>query len=255
MKPYILSENNWKNIKNSSFELAILPWGATEAHNFHLPYSTDNIEAEHIINASGEIAWNKGSKFIILPTIPFGVNTGQKDILLDININPSTQKSILDDIITVLNRQGIKKLLVFNSHGGNDFKTILRELGLKFPKMFLCYSDWFKSLDRTKYFENDGDHADELETSLMLYLRPDLVEKKNHWGEGKENKINIPSLRENWTWSERQWSKASNDTGIGNPIKSNKEKGEKYFNDVCKKIAKLINELCDADLKNLYTKN
>ena len=88
MKPYILSENNWKNIKKSSYELAILPWGATEAHNYHLPYATDNIEAESIISESGKIAWDKGSKFIILPTVPFGINTGQKDILLDINLNP-----------------------------------------------------------------------------------------------------------------------------------------------------------------------
>ena len=160
MKPYILSENNWKNIKKSSYELAILPWGATEAHNYHLPYATDNIEAESIISESGKIAWEKGSKFIILPTIPFGINTGQKDILLNINLNPSTQQMILDDVIAVLNRQGIYKLLVFNSHGGNNFKNILRELGLKYPKMFLCSSNWFKSLDKLNYFDNDGDHAD-----------------------------------------------------------------------------------------------
>jgi len=162
---------------------------------------------------------------------------------------------ILDDVIAVLNRQGIYKLLVFNSHGGNNFKNMLRELGLKYPKMFLCSSNWFKSLDKLNYFDNDGDHADELETSLILYLRPDLVEKKIHWGKGKENKINVQSLRENWTWTERQWSKATNDTGIGNPMKSTKEKGEKYFKDVCNKISKLIQELCDADLKNLYSKN
>ena len=67
--------------------------------------------------------------------------------------------------------------------------------------------------------------------------------------------INVKSLRENWTWSERQWSKATNDTGIGNPMKSTKEKGEKYFKDVCNKVSKLIQELCNANLKNLYYKN
>ena len=53
----------------------------------------------------------------------------------------------------------------------------------------------------------------------------------------------------------KEWSKATNDTGIGNPMKSTKEKGEKYFKDVCNKVSKLIQELCDADLKNLYSKN
>ena len=113
MRPYILAENNWKNIKDSQFDLAILPWGATEAHNYHLPYGTDVIEADHIAAASAKIAWEQGAKVIVLPTIPFGVNTGQADITLDINLNPSTQLAILSDILAVLNRQGIFKLLVF----------------------------------------------------------------------------------------------------------------------------------------------
>ena len=79
---------------------------------------------------------NKRKKFIILPTIPFGVNTGQKDILLNINMNPSTQHKILSDIIRVLNRQGINKLLVFNGHGGNSFTTILREIGMDY---LICF--------------------------------------------------------------------------------------------------------------------
>ena len=58
-----------------------------------------------------------------------------------------------------------------------------------------CSSNRFKSLDKSNYFDNDGDHSDELETSLILYLRPELVEKKIHWGECKQNKINVKSLR------------------------------------------------------------
>ncbi|MFA6945259.1 MAG: creatininase family protein [Pedobacter sp.] len=46
IRPYILAETNWKSVKDSNYDLAILPWGATEAHNYHLPYSTDVIEAE-----------------------------------------------------------------------------------------------------------------------------------------------------------------------------------------------------------------
>jgi creatinine amidohydrolase len=52
-------------------------------------------------------------------------------------MNPSTQMAILKDILTVLDRQGVKKFLILNSHGGNDFKTMLRELGLLFPDMLL----------------------------------------------------------------------------------------------------------------------
>jgi len=131
IRPYILAETNWQALKNSTFDLAILPWGATEAHNYHLPYATDVYESDALAAESARLAWEGGSKVIVLPTLPFGVNTGQSDIYLDINLNPSTQLAILMDITEVLNRQGIKKLLIFNSHGGNNFKPLVRELGLK----------------------------------------------------------------------------------------------------------------------------
>src|SRR5680860_1210487 len=118
MRPYILSETNWKAVKEENFEVAILPWGATEAHNYHLPYGTDIYEADAIAAGAGKIAWESGAKIIVLPTLPFGVNTGQADIYLDINLNPSTQLAILKDIVEVLSRQNIKKLLILNSHGG-----------------------------------------------------------------------------------------------------------------------------------------
>ena len=80
IRPYILAETNWNHLKDENIELAVLPWGATEAHNYHLPYGTDNYQAENMVEAAGKIAWEKGKKVIILPTIPYGVNTGQKDI-------------------------------------------------------------------------------------------------------------------------------------------------------------------------------
>lgn len=252
MRPYILAETNWKHLKEEKIELAILPWGATEAHNYHLPYGTDNIEADFIAAESARIAWEMGARVIVLPTIPFGVNTGQHDIYLDINLNPSTQLAILKDIIEVLNRQNIHKLLIFNSHGGNDFKVMLRELGLKFPKMFLCTSNWFQALDKSLYFEHDGDHAEEMETSLILYLKPDLVLPKDMWGDGKEKKHKIKAFSEGWVWTERQWSKISEDTGVGDPAKASKEKGERFFKDVTQKFSKLFTDLCKLETNNMY---
>lgn len=252
IRPYILAETNWKALKDTHFDLAILPWGATEAHNYHLPYGTDVFEAEAIANTSARIAWEKGAKVIVLPPIPFGVNTGQADIYLDMNLNPSTQMAILDDIITVLDRQGIKKLMILNSHGGNNFKPLLRELGLKFPDMFLCFSNWFKSLDKKDFFENDGDHADEMETSLMLHLKPELVLEKEHWGNGKEKKYKITAFSEGWSWAERKWSQISEDTGVGDPSKSTAEKGKAYFNTVTNKLGDFILELAETDLNDLY---
>ncbi|PJB12958.1 MAG: amidase [Flavobacteriales bacterium CG_4_9_14_3_um_filter_40_17] len=252
MRPYILAESNWKQIKGLDIELVVLPWGATEAHNHHLPYATDNIEAEFIAAESAKIAWKKGAKVMVLPTIPFGVNTGQTDILLDINLHPSTQLVILNDILEVLDRQGIRKFLILNSHGGNDFKTMLRELGVRFPNMFLSSVNWFQALDKSLYFENKGDHADEMETSLILHFRPDLVLPKDSWGKGMERKNKIKAFSEGWAWTERKWSQISTDTGVGNPEKATAEKGKKYFEAVTQKISDLIVEICQSKKDKLY---
>lgn len=252
MRPYILAETNWEALKDATLDLAILPWGATEAHNYHLPYATDNIQADHIVAEAAKLAWEEGAKVIVLPTIPFGVNTGQSDIYLDINLNPSTQLAILTDIVEVLNRQGIFKLLIFNGHGGNNFKPLVRELGLKFPNMFISFCFFPQMLDKGSYFAEKGDHADEMETSLMLYLRPDLVLPRKKWGDGDAKRYKIKAFSEGWAWAERKWSEISPDTGVGNPHKSSEEKGERFFKDLTKKMGSFIEELCRADLNDLY---
>ena len=253
MRPYVLAENNWKNLKNATHDLAILPWGATEAHNYHLPYGTDNYEADGICHEAARIAFEKRARLIVLPVIPFGVNTGQKDIYLDINLNPSTQYAILKDIISVLERQSIHKLLIFNSHGGNDFKTMIRELGLEFENMFICVCNWFKALDREDYFEEAGDHADEMETSLMMYLYPELVNaNKKEWGLGIEKKHKVKAFSEGWIWAERKWPEISEDTGVGNPKLSSHKKGERFYRDLTSKLGQLFIELCDMDKDEMY---
>lgn len=59
MKPFILADTNWKTIRDQKIELAVLPWGATEAHNYHLPFATDSIVAEKIAIESAQSAWIK----------------------------------------------------------------------------------------------------------------------------------------------------------------------------------------------------
>ena len=252
MKPFVLAETTWKTIKDRKIELAVLPWGATEAHNLHLPFATDNILTEKIAIESAQIAHEKGAKVVVLPTIPFGVNTGQMDIRLNINMNPGTQFAILNDITDVLNRHEIFKFMILNGHGGNDFKQIIRELGLKYPKMFICGCNWYQSFENSEFFENSGGHADEMETSLMQFLSPELILPLNEAGKGKGKKFKIQALNEKWAWAERKWSQVTSDTGIGDPSKSTPEKGEKCFNEIVGKIGKLMIELSDADINNMY---
>lgn len=252
IRPYILAETNWKAIKERSVDLVILPWGATEAHNYHLPYGTDNFEGEAFAAEAARIAYENGAKVMVLPVVPFGVNTGQTDIYLDINMSPSTQMAVLKDILTVLNRQGIRKFMLLNSHGGNNWKPIIRELGLLFPEMFLCVTEWFRSTEKEKYFEEPGDHAGELETSLILHLHPELVLPREEWGDGTEKENKIAAFNEGWAWTERPWSKITEDTGVGNPKEATADKGEQYFNKVCQKLGQLMIDVANTDPGEMY---
>ena len=251
-KPYILSETNWKTIKDNDYQIAILPWGATEAHNYHLPYGIDNIQSEYISAEAARIAWEKGTRTIVLPCVPFGVNTGQLDIPFTINLNPSTHHSILEDIVESLSQQGMDKLAIVNGHGGNNFKQIIRELQPRYPEMFVCTLDWWKILDNSTYFSEPGDHGGEMETSNLLFINPDMMLPVGQAGEGKAKKFKMEGIREGWVWAPRQWTKISKDTGVGNPKQASKEKGQKFLHDVTHKIAEFLVELAHADLEDLY---
>jgi creatinine amidohydrolase len=252
MRPYILAESHWSDIKEREFHLAILPWGATEAHNLHLPYGTDNYETEALVYEAARMAWEDGARIIVLPTIPMGVNTGQTDIYMTMNMNPSTQQAILEDVAESLEGYGVEKLLIVNGHGGNDFRQILREVGSNYPDIFMATCNWFQSVDQSKIFENDGGHADEMETSLMLYTFPQLVKPLDQAGDGKARKFSVKSLNESWAWSERKWTSISKDTGVGDPRKASVEKGEKYFREVTGKLRELFVELAETGNGDLY---
>jgi creatinine amidohydrolase len=252
MRPYILAETNWKVVKETDYKLAVLPWGATEAHNYHLPYGTDIIEAENVAAEAARIAWSRGVKLVVLPCIPFGVNTGQFDVKLDINMNPTTQFAVLRDVVDVLNRQGIFKLIILNSHGGNDFRQMIRELGLQFPKMFLSSCNWYQSVDQKQFFENKDDHAGEMETSVMMHFTPHLVRPLSEAGDGSAKKFRINAIREGWAWAERKWLQVTKDTGVGDPRKATAEKGENYFRAVTEKVAEFFREVAETDNKDLY---
>ncbi|MCF8380371.1 MAG: creatininase family protein [Bacteroidales bacterium] len=253
MKNSILSQSHWADIQSEEINLAVLPWGATEAHNYHLPFGTDNFETEAIGKKSIQLANDSGAKAILLPTLPFGVNTGQHDIKLTINLNPSTQQVILENILQSLSNSGIKKFLILNGHGGNDFRQILRELGAKFPDMIMTTCNWFQAVEKAEIFDNDGDHADEMETSLMMHIFPELVLPLNKAGKGESKKFSVEALNEHWAWTERKWTRVTKDTGIGNPEKANALKGKKYFDAVCEKISKLILDFSAVDGDGFYS--
>src|SRR6266849_1959693 len=144
MREWVLSELNHALIRSQKWEVAVLPFGATEPHNLHMPYGTDNFEVHEIGSRACELAYKTGAKVVLLPTIPYGVNTNHLKIpgALACSVTPSTLLRILTDLVDSLERQGVRKLVLLNGHGGNELKPLMRELHHR-TGVFLCLCDWF----------------------------------------------------------------------------------------------------------------
>ena len=229
----------------------MLPWGATEAHNTHLPYGADNLQSEQVSIQAAARAWDQGARVVVLPVVPFGVNTTQLDIPLTINMNPSTQAAVLADVVASLEGQGVLKLVIVNGHGGNDFRQMIRELQPK-TRVFLAMINWWSCVDLRNYFEEMGDHAGEAETSAVMHLAPHQVRSLSEAGAGHARKSRLTGIRDGWAWAPRRWTQVTDDTGIGNPAKASAAKGRAYVNDAVEKIAQFFVELAALDTAQPY---
>ena len=240
-RPYVLREANWAAVQRTEYRVAVLPWGATEPHNFHLPYGTDNYESEAVAIKAAERAWEAGARVAVLPAIPFGVNSGQLDLPLTIHMNPSSQFALLRDVLDSLERHGINRLVILNGHGGNDFKTMIRELQVT-HRALVAQVNWWVIENGRQYFDEPGDHAGELETSVMQHLHPEIVLPIDQAGFGSERVAAISAFREGWAWVPRKWSQITTDTGVGNPKAASPAKGERFFEAVTTRLAQFLVE-------------
>lgn len=249
-RPWLLSEINYGFVKANPYQVAVLPMGATEPHNLHLPYGTDAFEGEGISARACELAWQRGAKVVMLPTMPYGTETNMMEFPLAMNLNPSTLTRVISDIVDSLAKHQVMKLVIVNSHGGNDFKPVLRELTDKTPvKLFLC--EWYRALSADlgkQIFENPDDHAGEMETSLIQFLKPHLVATDPTTGQiaadaGAVNKTRFAAVNDGWVSITRPWHLLTTNSGAGNPHKASADKGRCFFEGVTERLASFLVEL------------
>ena len=250
-RPYVLAEATWSVVRETRYEVAVLPWGSTEAHNYHLPYATDAFQAERISTEAARLAWERGARVVVLPPVFFGVQTGQLDVPLCLNLNPTSQLAVLADLVDSVARTSVRKLVIVNGHGGNDFKWMIRELQPK-TSLFLALVNWYTVVDPKPHFVEPGDHAGEMETALMQHLTPELVLPLEQAGPGAARPASIAALRAGWAWAPRPWTQVTDDTGVGNPAAATVEKGAHFFGLVTERVASFLEELAAADPAALY---
>lgn len=252
MRPWKLLEVNYSYIKDHPYEVAVLPIGATEPHNLHMPYGTDAITVEKIGEKICEKAYELGANVCLLPCVPYGVDSNQMGFPMVMSLNPSTVDIIIRDITVSLEAHGIKKLVVLNGHGGNTFKQALREFYGK-TQVFISLVDWWRVLlDRyDELFENPDDHAGEMETSIGLHLFPEFIDLDKA-DDGGVRQSRFEAVREGWAQITRPWHLLTKNAGVGDPRKATAEKGEKALDIVVDRISNYLKELSDAEMDEMF---
>lgn len=252
-----LAEANYSQIGSESFEVAVLPLGATEPHNLHLPYSTDTLQCNILGARICQAATQQGAKVVLLPTIPYGTETNLKEFPLAINLNPSTLYRVVQDIIESLVGSGIRKIVLLNGHGGNEMKPLLRELSGKTPaQLFLC--NWYQVISDVydRIFEEKEDHAGEMETSFGLAFFPDLVGRRPDGSlladAGATASTRFEGVNRGWVSISRPWHLLTTNSGSGNPHRATAAKGEMLMEVLEQRLGQFLVELSEAPLDSHF---
>ena len=254
MSQWVLAEQDHQFISSRKWDVVVLPFGATEPHNYHMPYGTDNYETEAVGRRACERAYNKGASVLLLPGMPFGVNTNHLKIpgALALSVTPTTLLKLLVDLVDALSRQGIRKMVLLNGHGGNELKPLARELFHK-TDMFMCVCDWFK-VGADQYptiFTKAGEHADEMETSMGMAFFPQFM-KPAIPGSGQGKKTRFAAINKGWISITRPWHLLTSDTGVGDPGPATAEKGRKLMDIVVERIGDFLVDLANAPMDGKF---
>jgi creatinine amidohydrolase len=253
MDPWRLADINYAQVKsNPAFQAAVLPLGATEPHNLHLPYGTDTFQVEVIARKACALATSLGARVLLLPALPYGTETNQMKFPLAMNLNPSTVARVIGDLVDSLQLHGIFRCLLLNGHGGNDLKWVLRELHLG-TKVHLFLCNWYKvSSDvYSTIFERTDDHAGEMETSMGLAHFPDLV-SLDKADPGAIRPSRFEAVNRGWVELTRPWHLLTTNSGAGDPRAATAAKGEELTAVVVERIGRFLHELATSPLDDAF---
>jgi creatinine amidohydrolase len=243
--PFMLAELTYADVRATEWQAVVLPFGATEPHNLHMPYGTDNFQVEELARRAGAWAWERGARVAVLPTVPFGVNTNYLKLprALTCSLTPTTLLAILGDLIDSMHAQGIRKMVLLNGHGGNELKPLARQLHHK-SEMFLCVCDWFRMAADLypTIFEKPGEHADEVETSLGLAFFPHLLHPERA-DAGAARPTRFDAINRGWVSITRPWHLATTNTGLGDPRAATAEKGQRLMDALTQRLGDFLVEL------------
>ena len=253
---FILGELTWPEAQQrfQIIDVALLPVGATEQHGFHLPLDTDAFDANYLACRVAEAC--EDPKPIVLPLIPYGVSYHHEDFSGTISITNETLAHLVYEIGMSVARNGIKKLVIINGHGGNvPSLQFAAQMINRDAYIFTCVDTGDTSdTDILSMTETKNDvHAGEIETSTTLAVRPNLVklDKASKFVPHFSSRYLNFSSKRSVEWYART-AKISTDGVLGDPFKASREKGEKMWQVMIKNLVEFVEDLKSMTLDEIY---
>lgn len=253
---FLLAEMTWPQAEAvfRAVDVALLPVGSIEQHGHHLPLDTDAFDADYLCRRVAEAC--RDPKPIVLPLIPYGVSYHHDGFAGTVSISPDTLARLVQEVGMSVARQGIKKLVIVNGHGGNSPALhFAAQLVNRDAHIFTCVDTGETSdADIESMSETPNDvHAGEIETSTTLAVRPDLVDlkKARRFVPRFSNRYLDFSSRRSVGWYVRT-EKISRTGVMGDPTKASAEKGRKMWDVMVKNLVELIEDIKDLSLEEIY---
>ena len=247
-----LTQTNQARLKQHMPNVAVLGSSAIEAHNYHLPEGQDFLHTEAIVKRVAQMAWEKTSSVICLPTIPYGVDCNLMEFPLTIHVKQTTLDLMLTEIVASLAHHGIRKIVLINGHGGNDFTPLVRQIQADLGVFIFWCNVYEVGQDKhNEIFDTADDHAGELETSMALALFPELVELEQA-DSGASRPFQFEALEQGWIKTSRMFSNLNDHCGNADPSLSTAEKGQQYLDFICNRISNFLIELAEADVNDHF---
>ncbi|KZL20715.1 Creatinine amidohydrolase [Pseudovibrio axinellae] len=261
-----LPRRHWHEMTTTDFSqndtsdwIAVLPIAAIEQHGPHLPLYTDTCIAEGQIARTIELLPGD-LPVTFLPVQAIGKSDEHLSFPGTLSLSWETAIKAWIEIGGCVAKTGIRKLVLANSHGGNSslMDIITRELRMK-HNIFAVESSWLRfgqpeglySADEFSY----GIHGGDIETSIMLALRPDLVrmDKATDFTSTQTNHISTDAHlrahgRHQYGWMSEDLNKAG---ALGNAALASAEKGEASLTHASQEFIKLLRDVQRFDLTSL----
>ena len=216
------------NIQDKDSKILVIPCGAIEQHGYHLPLSTDYLIADYIVHSVAE----KCENVYILPSMQMGLCVDTISYPGTVHLRAKTIINLVCDIVESYISAGFSRFVLYNIHGGNKSimdvaarETFMRLSSTYSPrkKLEIFPFNGFEAVmdDIGKLVEGESwGHACEIETSIMLVLRPNLVRMDKaveEYMDGFESTV----------WKIRDMRSISVSGVHGNSSKATLEKGRK----------------------------